>query len=181
MNYFVIFQNVLRFWLNKGVAGFRIDALPSLFEVDPKDFGGVYPDEPMTNIRGLGPDDYGYLNHIYTSDLDPTYDMVYQWRSVLDEFELADGIPRAMLTEAYSDIKLVMRYYGNGTRNGSVPFNFEFLRNIDKNSDARDIKFIIDKWETYMPVGKTANWVVRCHHVSFHYLKLLKIPLNFNA
>lgn len=143
--------------------------------MDPKDFGGVYPDEPRTHTRGLGPDDFDYLKHIYTSDLDPTYDMVYQWRSLLDEYEHADGIPRAMLTESYSEIKLVMRYYGTDTCNGSVPFNFEFLRNINKDSDARDIKFIIDKWETYMPVGKTANWVVRCNHACFNYLKLLKL------
>lgn len=147
--------------MNKGVSGFRIDAINHLFEVDPKDFGGSYPDEPRTDAINISPEEHGYLNHIYTLNQDPTYDMAYQWRAVLDEYEKKDGMPRVILTEAYADIKLVMRYYGNGTHNGSnLPFNFQFLRDINQNSDARDIKFVIDKWLTYMPEGRTPNWVV---------------------
>lgn len=138
-----------------------MDAVPFLFEVDPKDFNGKFPDEPLSNIIGPSPDDNDYTDHIYTQNQEPTYDMVYQWRAVLDEFEQKDGMPRVMLVEAYTDVKNVMRYYGNGTVLGAhLPFNFEFLNGINNNSDARDMKFVIDKWETYMPVGETANWVV---------------------
>jgi alpha-glucosidase len=40
-------KNVLSFWLNKGVAGFRIDAIPALFEIKP-DENGDFPDEPLS-------------------------------------------------------------------------------------------------------------------------------------
>lgn len=158
--FFFLLKNVLRFWLDRGVAGFRVDAVPYLFEVLP-DKNGIYPDEPRADILHTTDQDYNYTQHIYTMDQEETYDMIYQWRAVLDEYEKKDGIPRVMLTEGYTDIKNVMKYYGNATHNGShLPFNFEFLGNVNKGSDARDMKYYIDKWITYMPVGRTANWVV---------------------
>lgn len=66
-----------------------------------------------------------------------------------------------MMTEAYTALDLMIRYYGNGKRDGSIPFNFSFLGEVGNHSNARDIKMVIDKWMTYMPSGKTANWVVR--------------------
>lgn len=32
------------------------------------------------------PDDYEYLNHTYTRDLAETYNVVYDWRDILDEY-----------------------------------------------------------------------------------------------
>lgn len=64
------------------------------------------------------------------------------------------------MMEAYTDLNKMIRYYGTKTRNGSIPFNFSFLGEISSSSNARDIKAVIDKWMTYMPSGKTANWVV---------------------
>lgn len=40
-------KGVLKFWLDKGVDGFRVDAIPHLFEVE-KDKDGNYPDEPLS-------------------------------------------------------------------------------------------------------------------------------------
>lgn len=65
-----------------------------------------------------------------------------------------------MMTEAYTNLEDMIRYYGTETRNGSIPFNFSFLQDINNQSNARDIKLTIDKWMTYMPSGMTANWVV---------------------
>lgn len=65
-----------------------------------------------------------------------------------------------MMTEGYASLEQLMRYYGNKDRRGSIPFNFEFLQGLNKGSTARDIKMLVDKWMTYMPSGKTANWVV---------------------
>lgn len=57
---------MLRFWLNRGVSGFRIDAVPHLFEVRATDKGRL-PDEPLSG-NTKDPEDYGYLNHIFTVD-----------------------------------------------------------------------------------------------------------------
>ncbi|PZC79249.1 hypothetical protein B5X24_HaOG216515 [Helicoverpa armigera] len=157
-------KEVLRFWLRKGVSGFRVDAVNMLYEVDPADHGGIFPDEPPSNNTSATPDDYEYLLHPYTKDLNETYEVVYDWREVLDSF--AQNETKIMMTEAYTDIDLMMRYYGDGKRDGSMPFNFVFLGNITGSSNANDMKLVIDSWLSKMPSGKVANWVNGNHDQS---------------
>jgi alpha-glucosidase len=153
-------KNVLRFWLDKGVDGFRIDAVPSLFEVSA-DSGGNYPDEPKSGNTD-DPNDPAYLNHIYTQDQTETIDMVYQWRAVMDEYQkLHGGDTRIIMTETYSPIDVVMQYYGNETVNGAhIPFNFQLIMNTHNDSNAADFKRVIDLWMDKMPKNRTPNWVV---------------------
>lgn len=65
-----------------------------------------------------------------------------------------------MLTEAYSPINLIMKYYGNGTRKGAhYPFNFNFVFiNYEMNSTI--YKRQIDSWNDNIPDGEWGNWVV---------------------
>jgi alpha-glucosidase len=81
-------KKVLLFWLDRGIDGFRIDAIPHIFETINED--GSYPDEPLS---GLCDDPVGtcYLSHIYTKDLDETYELVYDWRDLLDNYTKING------------------------------------------------------------------------------------------
>ncbi|XP_062137455.1 maltase A3 [Drosophila sulfurigaster albostrigata] len=156
-------KNVLRFWLAKGVAGFRIDAVPHVFEIAP-DAAGQYRDEPRNNGNN-DPDDYGYLQHIYTVDQPETINLVYEWRAVLDEFK--DGDERILLAETYSPIDIVMQYYGNATAEGAqLPFNFRLISDISNNSNAESYEWTILQWLQHMPKGRTANWVLGNHDQS---------------
>eukprot|EP00099_Drosophila_melanogaster_P013754 NP_476627.3 maltase A1 [Drosophila melanogaster] len=159
-------KNVIRFWLGKGVSGFRIDAVPYLFEVD-LDRYNQYPDEPLTNdsVNCPDPDDHCYTQHIYTQDMPETIDMVYQWRELVDEFHVENGgDKRLLMTEAYTSFENIMTYYGNGVRNGShIPFNFDFLTSINNASKAGEYVEHIKKWMDAMPEGVYANWVLGNH------------------
>lgn len=77
------FQKVLTFWLDRGVAGFRIDAVPHIFETGLED-------EPVSGDN-VGNHEYGYLNHIYTKDQPETYDLVYSWRKLIDDYSQKEG------------------------------------------------------------------------------------------
>ncbi|KAM3964636.1 maltase A1-like [Aphomia sociella] len=157
-------KNVIRFWLDKGVAGFRVDAIAHLFEVDKELFGGKYPDEPLSGDLNADPLSYSYLSHIYTIDHDLTFDMVYQWREVLDEYKEKDGLSRVMMTEAYSSPQMTMRYFGDGDREGShMPFNFVLISDVNGGSTASEIKYALDKFLAYKPIDKRANWVAGNH------------------
>ncbi|XP_053692700.1 maltase 2-like [Sabethes cyaneus] len=153
-------NDVMRFWLAKGVAGFRIDAVNHLFEVED------FRDEPETGTD-TDPLSYGFTHHYYTKDLPEVYDMVYKWRSLLDDWTQAHGGPaKIMMTEAYANITFTMKYYQStdGTRSGShLPFNFLLITDLTEASSAQDFVFTINKWLTYMPRNRDANWVIGNH------------------
>ena len=71
---------MIKFWLGKGVDGFRVDAVPHLFE------DAEFRDEPLSSTPGATDQDYTYLNHIYTKDHQSTYELVKSWRKVLDDW-----------------------------------------------------------------------------------------------
>lgn len=154
-------KDVITFWLSKGVQGFRIDAVPYMFEVKP-DARGNYPDEPLTGDSCPNPDDYCYTKHIYTQDQPETFDMIFQWRALMNDFaKTHDNVTKVIMTEAYTSLENMIKFYGDGRRNGSnVPFNFEMISNVNKNSTAKDFKLRIDNWLSRVPAGKQANWVV---------------------
>ncbi len=70
--------DTMRFWLDKGVAGFRLDAVPSLFE-DP-----LLRDEPYRE----GIDAYSERNvsRIYTDNLPEVHDVLHELRHVTNEY-----------------------------------------------------------------------------------------------
>lgn len=76
-------KEVLRFWMDKGADGFRVDAINHLFEIQD------LRDEPRDQCDD--PESYCYTQHIYTKDLLETYDMIGQWRKVLDDYTLEHG------------------------------------------------------------------------------------------
>ncbi|XP_059622908.1 maltase A3-like [Phlebotomus argentipes] len=154
-------KKVLKFWLDKGVDGFRVDAIPNLFEVLPEN--GIYPDEPLSHLTD-DEDSFDYLEHIHTMDLPETVEMVYEWRELMDEYTRKDGNTRAMLSEADSPIDILMTYYGNGQKNGShIPFNFKMLMNLNNASNAIDFREKIHLWLDNLPAGCEANWVMGNH------------------
>jgi len=158
-------QRVLKFWLDRGVAGFRVDAVPWCFEVKP-DANGRYPDEPKSGFTE-DPDDSSYLLHIYTQDQPETLELVYQWRQLFDDYQrIHGGETRILMIETYSPLDYLMKMYGNRTTKGAeIPFNFQFIIGGNDNKNNTNLKAgeyvkIINKWLKKMPAGKTANWVV---------------------
>ncbi|XP_015112564.1 alpha-glucosidase [Diachasma alloeum] len=146
-------KNVLRFWLDRGVDGFRIDVINHVFEIQS------LQDEPLSGNTN-DPNNYGYLNHIYTKDQPECYELVRQWRELLDEYNKDGEHERLMVLEAYTDINLTMKYYKFGA---SFPFNFGFIQRLNADSSPADVKFVIDEWMARMPDGNTANWVIGNH------------------
>lgn len=148
---------ILHLWLDRGVSGFRIDAVPYLFEVE------TLEDEPLSN-NCKDPEDYCYLKHTLTSDVADTFDMIYQWRALTDKYT-ADkgGDTRILMTEAYTSLPNTLKFYGNDTSLGSqIPFNFELISYTRINSTAPNFKAHIDDWLNGMPKGSQyrSNWVV---------------------
>ncbi|XP_055625270.1 maltase A3-like [Toxorhynchites rutilus septentrionalis] len=158
-------KDVIRFWLDKGVDGFRVDAVPFLFEV-VKLQNGSYPNEPTSGLT-IDPEDFDYLDHIYTQNQPETLDMVYQWRELVDQYQQENGgETRVLMTEGYTSLEILREYYVSTTtkKHGShMPFNFGFIADLNRTSGAFDIVKVIQSWMNIVPQGHAANWVMGNH------------------
>lgn len=80
MIYSFFFQNIMKFWLDKGIDGFRIDAVPHLFES-----ANISLDEPPLG-KNLNLSLHASLNHTLTKDQPETYELVKEWRDFVDNY-----------------------------------------------------------------------------------------------
>lgn len=95
------------------------------------------------------------------------YDMIYQWREVMDEYKNEHGgETRIIMSEAYANETFTMKYYQSldGSRQGShMPFNFVLINELDEWSSAADFKRVIDNRINALPSGRKTNWVIGNH------------------
>ncbi len=104
---------VLDFWMKRGAAGFRIDAVSRLFE-DPQ-----MRDDPYLPGRNA----YGDRNirHLYTDDLPEVHDVLKEVRKVVDKYP---GNP-VLVTEADEpNIQALAKMYGNSDE-VQLPMDFQ--------------------------------------------------------
>ncbi|KOC70313.1 putative maltase H [Habropoda laboriosa] len=148
-------KNVLSFWMDRGVDGFRIDAINHMFE------DARFLDEPSANRTDIPKDDYDSLVHIYTKDQNETYQVLSSWRKLLnDHSNRTKSDTKMILTEAYTTFDKTIKFYGAGS---TVPFNFMFLTDLNNQSKPNDYKRLIDRWMNNVPNGSVSNWVVGNH------------------
>lgn len=66
-----------------------------------------------------------------------------------------------MMVEAYTSLENTLKYYGTAEKPGAhFPFNFEFIINVKNETNAQELKKIIDTWQSKLPAGAWSNWVV---------------------
>ena len=143
-----------------------MDAVPHLMEVED------LRDEPLSGWTN-DPKSYGYTLHHYTNSLDETYDMVNQWRNVVDEYE-GTGDTRVMMIEAYANMSRTMDYYRHGAH---FPFNFGLITSVNRDSGAQDFKRVVDDWFLNLPAGATSNWVVSMRNAPWGRFPLAPLSL----
>ena len=151
--------DVLKFWLDLGVDGFRMDAVIFLLE-DPH-FTNETQDPTYsgpscaTNISD--PQCYGSLNHTKTTNYPGVHEIFHEWRQIIDSYD-----DRFMVGEAYAPLKTVMEYYGSpSSPEFDFPFNFFLLGN--KNWTGVNVSGIVSDWLDNMPEGAWPNWVLGNH------------------
>uniref|UniRef100_A0A0B7AWA7 Glycosyl hydrolase family 13 catalytic domain-containing protein n=1 Tax=Arion vulgaris TaxID=1028688 RepID=A0A0B7AWA7_9EUPU len=145
-------EAVLRFWLDKGVDGFRVDAIEKLYaDVD------VTLNEPVSGLN-VTPFQYEYLDHIYTSNQPETNPTIKDWYSVLDEYRIKDGKERYMVIELYGEPALRNKLY----ETGGNPFNFDLI-DVSTNPTGFEIRDKILNEYDNLPIGKWPNFVLGNH------------------
>jgi alpha-glucosidase len=142
-------HDVLRFWLKKGIDGFRTDVLWMLIKDDQwRD----NPDNPQ--FRSGMPPSNGQIP-LYTTDRPEVQSIVSGLRQVTEEFK-----DRVLIGEIYLPLNRLMTYYGKDLSGVQMPFNFQLLQTV---WDATVIRNLIEQYEMALPPGGWPNWVLGNH------------------
>jgi len=142
-------HEVMRFWLRRGVDGFRIDAIWHLIKDDQ------FRDNPPNPDFSAGDKPYKRLTPLYSTDRPEVHDAIHGMRKVIDEFP-----ERVMIAEAYMPVEKLAAYYGRDLAGAHLPFNFTL---IDTPFESRAIAALIERYEKALPEGAWPNWVMGNH------------------
>src|SRR5436190_293676 len=142
-------HDVMRFWLAKGVDGFRIDVLWHLIKDDQ------FRDNPPNPDYRDGQPPHWQVLPLYTTDRPEVHEVVAGFRRVADEF-----LDRLLIGEIYLPPKRLVAYYGKDREGVHLPFNFSLL---ETDWHARKLAALIDEYEEVLPSGSWPNWVLGNH------------------
>jgi alpha-glucosidase len=150
------FEDVLRFWFDRGADGVRIDSA-ALLTKDPAlaDFDQETPPFP----------------HPYT-DRDDVHDIYRSWRAIADSYP----VPRALIGEVWlPDAERFAAYLRPDEIH--TAFNFAYL---GAAWDAAELRTVIDETlSVHAPVNAPATWVLSNHDVPRHITRYGRADTSF--
>ncbi|KES07349.1 alpha-glucosidase [Streptomyces toyocaensis] len=144
------FRSILRFWLDMGVDGFRIDVAHGMVKAK-----GLPDLGSHEQLKLLGNDVMPFF------DQDGVHDIYRQWRLILDEY----SGERIFVAEAWTP---TVERTANYVRPDELhqAFNFQYL---GTHWDAEELRTVVDRTlDAMRPVGAPATWVLSNHDVTRH-------------
>lgn len=150
--------DVMRYWLDLGVDGFRIDVLWHL--IKDKQLRDNPPNPGYLPHMGT----YEQLLPVYSTDQPEVHDIVHEMRGVVNEYD-----ERMIIGEVYLPLHKLMVYYGSDNNGAHLPFNFQL---IFLPWNAMAIAAAIDEYEGILPGNAWPNWVLGNHDQPRIYSKV---------
>ena len=145
------FDAILRFWYERGVAGFRIDVAH-----------GIVKDRELRDNLPATPEDHPRVRLIgqqqnYNLNRPEVHDVLKRWRSVSDEYS-----PQKVLVgeTLVLDLERWAAFYGSGTDELNLAFNFPF---IFAPLDAGEMSEVVATTEQLLPVEAWPVWTGTNH------------------
>ncbi|XP_065224683.1 maltase 1-like [Planococcus citri] len=152
-------KKIMKFWMDRGVAGFRLDATKHFIEDEQ------LRDEPLSNPNKKEVTLYKDLKHIYTTDLPESYEFIHELRDFVDQYSMGrkQEYEKILVAEAYTSRTNTMAYYGSEDHTvANFPFNFAFVQ-LNSFLNAESYNNLISQWLKNMPKGATPNWMAENH------------------
>ena len=145
----------LRFWLDRNVDGFRIDAAHFIMKDPAERDNPPNSDSSPQAHKSLGA--YDAQVHLYDKGHADVHQVFRELRSLLDEYEP----PRMALGEMHIyDASELASYYGKDLDELSMPTNFGLLK---APWTAAGIRGVVDGIEAAIPPGAWPNYVLGTH------------------
>ena len=135
------FDDIMRFWFARGVAGFRIDVCHSIVK-----------DRELRDDPPVTADDHRALRRravkpVYSANRPELHDVLRRWRSLADAHAADD--PPILVGETYVlELDELMPYYGTGRDQLHLAFNFLF---VHADLDAEQMRAIVEGVEAGLP------------------------------
>ena len=141
--------DAMRFWLDRGVDGFRVDVIWLLLKDEQ------FRDNPVNPAWQSTDHPWVAQEHLYTEDLPEVHGIIREMRALLNEYD-----QRMMIGEVYLPLPRLMMYYGEALDEVHLPFNFQL---IQLPWNAQDVREAVDSYEAALPDGAWPNWVLGNH------------------
>ena len=143
--------DVVRFWLERGVDGLRVDAVQNVVKDE------LFRDNPPNPEYREGVDDpFDRLARVHSGDRPEVHAVIARMRKVMDAYPGE----RVLIGEIYNRLERLMPYYGEGGGGCHFPYNFQLIRLPWK---ARAIDEAVRRYEAMLPPGAWPNWVLGNH------------------
>ncbi|MFG2920993.1 glycoside hydrolase family 13 protein [Streptomyces sp. NPDC048305] len=169
------FRSILRFWLDMGVDGFRVDVAHGLVKAEGLPDLGAHD-----QLKLLGNDVMPFF------DQDGVHEIYRSWRTILDEYPDTTGPEgpssegrrratggRILVAEAWTP---TVERTANYVRPDEMhqAFNFQYLSTA---WDADELRTVIDSsLDAMRPVGAPTTWVLSNHDVTRHTTRFANPP-----
>ena len=145
-------HDVLRFWMRRGVDGFRVDVMWHLMKDDQ------FRDDPPNVAYQEGRPDVERVLQVHSTDHPDIHNVVRELRAVIEEFP-----DRVLIGEIYLPIERLVAYYGEDLSGAHLPFNFQL---IHAAWEGTTVGRMIEEYEQALPEGGWPNWVLGNHDKS---------------
>ncbi len=133
------FDDILRFWLDRGIAGFRIDVAHGIVK------DRELRDNPDPTIS------------TYNANRDDVHEVFRRWRRLVDVYEPA----RVLLGETWVlEIDRLARFYGDGEDELHLAFNFPFAFSP---LEAKALRNVVEATEAALPQRAWPVWMLSNH------------------
>ncbi len=140
--------DVLRFWLDRGVDGFRVDVAHRIIKDDQ------FRDNPPNPEWREGMDPFTRLLETYTRNRPELHDIFREVRAILDSYG-----QKVLIGEISVPLEELANFYGDDDE-FHLPFNFHLIHSAWEASVVRDI---VDRFEATLPDHAWPNWVLGNH------------------
>ena len=145
--------DTLRFWLDRGVDGFRMDVIGLIMKDEQLRDNPINPDAPA----GLRENDlFGRLKQVYNMDQDDVHPVLKEIRQLFDDYEA-----RVAIGELWGPLDRWVKYYGDRGDELHLPFNFRLMD--EGQWSAPRMRKLVDDMEAALPDFAWPNYVLGNH------------------
>ncbi|HEV2240691.1 MAG TPA: alpha-amylase family glycosyl hydrolase [Streptosporangiaceae bacterium] len=144
------FREILGFWFDRGVAGFRIDVAQGLYkDAELRDNPPAEAPNPLEGRFGQRP--------VYSANRPESHAVFRDWRRIAEGYRP----PRLLLGETWVDLAALAGFYGHGDEL-QLGFNFPF---VFARFAARELSAVVGDTLEILPAGATPVWTASNHDV----------------